>query len=200
MILMKDIIDEYHENIRKKSEPVTFPLSVEDQKLLDDLMEYVVNSVDEEKSELYNLRESVGIAAPQVNVLKQLCVIATEDEHGTYAQHAFINPKIIRHSNFLRYLPVGEGCLSVNRPIEGIVPRYEKITVRNHKADGTPYNITFEGYLAVVVQHEIDHLNGILFMDRIDKENPMVPPKNSEPIRFPDEDDFDEDDFEPINT
>ncbi|MGL5043107.1 MAG: peptide deformylase [Culicoidibacterales bacterium] len=182
MILMNDIIDEYHENIRQKSEPVDFPLSPENQAILDSLLEYVENSVDEQKAETYGLRESVGIAAPQINILKQLCVISAENEDGTTVQHQFINPKIIRHANFLTYLPAGEGCLSVNRIIEGIVPRYEKITVKNHRIDGSPYNLTFEGYLAIVVQHEIDHLNGILFMDRINPNNPMVPPPNSIPL------------------
>jgi peptide deformylase len=187
MLLYTDVIDENHKNIRKKSVPVAFPLSPDDQKIADDLLEYVINSIDDEIAAEYELRASVGIAAPQINVLKQICVVHISDEEGELIEHIFLNPKIIRHSNFLRYLPMGEGCLSIKRQVEGLVPRYEKITVRNHKPDGTPYNLTFEGYAAIVVQHEIDHLNGILFVDRIDKKNPLLPPKNSAPIVFPDE-------------
>lgn len=195
MILMKDIIDEYHENIRKPSQPVQFPLSDEDRQILHDLKEYVLNSIDDETAELYGLRPSVGIAAPQINILKQLSVVAAYDEFGEYFECELINPKIIRHSNFLRYLPQGEGCLSVNRVVSGIVPRFEKITIRNHDYDGNTYTQTFEGYAAIVIQHEIDHLHGILFMDHINPEAPLVPPANSEPIVF-DEDLFDEDELE----
>lgn len=191
MILMKDIIDEYHPNMRKKSQPVTLPINQEDAKILDDLLEYVLNSNDEEKVELYGLRPSVGIAAPQINVLKQLCVVATYDEKGVFHQIECINPKIVRHSKFLTYLPSGEGCLSVNREIPGIVPRYEKITILNHLRDGTPYKITLEGYLAIVAQHEIDHLHGILFMDHINENDPLTPPENSAPIVFPDAEQLD---------
>lgn len=184
MILMKDIIDEYHPNIRLKSAPIIFPLDAGDKVTLADLLEYVQNSIDEDLSIQYELRESVGIAAPQINIQKQLCVISAHDEDGMLHEHLFINPKIIRHSNFLTYLPHGEGCLSVNRVIEGIIPRFEKITVRNHDMDGNPYLLSFHGYIAVVVQHEIDHLNGILFLDKIDKSQPFAIPANSSPIVF----------------
>jgi len=190
MILLKDIIDEYHENIRKPSQPVNFPLSDADKQTLHDLREYVLNSVDDELAEKYDLRPSVGIAAPQINVLKQLSFIAAYDEHGDYFECELINPRIIRHSQFLRYLSQGEGCLSVNRAVPGIVPRYESVTIRNYDYDGNPYTLTYTGYPAIVVQHEIDHLHGILFMDHINKTDPLTPPNNSEPIIF-DEDVYD---------
>jgi len=191
MILLEDIIDEYHENIRKPSQPVEFPLSSENKQILHDLKEYVLNSIDEELAQTYHLRPSVGIAAPQVNILKQLSVIAAYDEHGEYFECELINPRIIRHSAFLCYLPYGEGCLSVNRAVPGIVPRYESITIRNHDYDGNPYTVSYTGYAAIVVQHEIDHLHGILFMDHINETDPFTPPANSAPIIF-DEDDAEE--------
>jgi len=191
MILLKDIIDEYHENIRKPSQPVTFPLSETDKQTLADLKEYVVNSVDDELAEQYELRPSVGIAAPQINILKQLSVIAAHDEHGEYFECELINPRIIKHTNYYTYLQQGEGCLSVNRLVPGIVPRYETITIRNHDYEGNAYTATYTGYAAIVVQHEIDHLHGILFMDRIDKKDPFTPPTNSTPVIF-DEDVYDD--------
>lgn len=191
MIKMSDIIDEFNPNIRKKSQPVTFPMSNEDKKVLADLLAYVHNSVDEEIAEKYGLRPSVGIAAPQIDVLKQLCVVSSFDENGDFFEYQFINPKIIRHSNHLSYLPTGEGCLSVNRLVEGLVPRYESVTIRNHQPDGTPYEIKLSGYAAIVAQHELDHLNGILFMDKINQEHPLLPPPNSSPLIFADEQDED---------
>jgi len=191
MILLKDIIDEYHVNIRKPSQPVQFPLSETDKKILHDLKEYVLNSIDDELAEKYDLRPSVGIAAPQINILKQLSVVAAYDEHGDFFECELINPRIIRHANFLTYLPQGEGCLSVNRVVPGIVPRYESITIRNYDYDGNAYTISLTGYLAIVIQHEIDHLHGVLFMDHINKDDPFTPPKNSAPIVF-DEDIYEE--------
>lgn len=185
MYTLNDIIDEFHPHIRSKSLPVSFPLSKTDRQILADLMEYVRNSVDETTAVTYGLRPSVGIAAPQVNIQKQLCVISTIDETGQFFEHEFINPKIIKHSRFLSYLPNGEGCLSVNRNIEGIVPRYESITVRNYDYEGNAFELSFTGYCSIVVQHEIDHLHGILFMDHINSAAPLKEPDNSAPLIFP---------------
>ena len=186
---MKDIIDEYHENIRVKSAPVQFPLSEEDKQILADMLEYVENSIDEDIAEEYDLRPSVGIAAPQLNIQKQLSVVAFYDEHEEYIEIELINPKIIRYSTQQSYLPGGEGCLSVLRDVEGIVPRPARITVRNHDYDGNAYDIPLDGYAAIVVQHEIDHLKGILFVDKINPNAPFAVPENSKPIIFPEYDD-----------
>ena len=70
------------------------------------------------------------------------------------------------------YVEEGEGCLSINRPIEGIVPRHARIKVEYYDMDGNKVNKRFREELAIVFQHELDHLNGILFYDRIDKKNP----------------------------
>ena len=89
-----------------------------------------------------------------------------------------INPKIMSHSINMIYLPEGEGCLSVNRPVPGFVPRYERIKVKAYDIDGHEIIVQLQGYGAIVVQHEIDHLNGIMFYDRINKEHPFQLPKN----------------------
>ena len=71
------------------------------------------------------------------------------------------------------YVTDGEGCLSVNRPVEGIVPRYARVTVEAYDMDGNKIRIRAREDLSVCFQHEIDHLNGILFIDHIDKKNPF---------------------------
>lgn len=185
MLLMKDIIDDKHENIRKRATAVEFPLSEDDGATMDALMEYIHNSVDDDIAEKYGLRPSVGIAAPQINIQKQMAAVSFENENGEFFEYELINPQILRHSVFLTYLPNGEGCLSVPYATEGIVTRPERITVRNHKRDGTPYELQFEGYAAIVVQHEIDHLKGILFIDKINPDNPFAIPENAKPIEFP---------------
>ena len=71
------------------------------------------------------------------------------------------------------YVEEGEGCLSVNRPVEGIVPRYARVTMEAYDIEGRKINVRAREELAICFQHELDHLNGILFTDRIDKKNPF---------------------------
>ena len=82
----------------------------------------------------------------------------------------------------MTYLNGGEGCLSVDEQIEGNVVRYARITVRAHDMDGNEVKVRFKGYPAVVLQHEIDHLNGIMFYDHINKDNPFYVPENAKII------------------
>ena len=84
-----------------------------------------------------------------------------------------INPKLISHSEELIYSSGGEGCLSVNRDVEGIVPRYARVTIEGYDIDGNKIKIRAREELAIAFQHEIDHLNGILFIDKIDPKNPF---------------------------
>ena len=84
-----------------------------------------------------------------------------------------INPKIISHSEEMVALETGEGCLSVNREVEGHVPRFARIRITGYDIDGNKISIRAREDLAVAFQHEVDHLNGILFYDRIDKNKPF---------------------------
>ena len=70
------------------------------------------------------------------------------------------------------YVEEGEGCLSVNRDIDGIVPRYARVTLEGYDIDGNKIKLRGREELAVAFQHELDHLNGILFIDKIDKNDP----------------------------
>src|SRR4051794_9876983 len=121
MIVMKDIVREGHPALRIKAEEMTFPLSTEELSLCDDLLTYLKNSHDPVISEKYNLRAGVGLAAPQVNVSKRVFALHIADTTNEPISFIAINPKIISHSVEKTYLTSGEGCLSVDRDVEGFV-------------------------------------------------------------------------------
>ena len=79
---------------------------------------------------------------------------------------------------------MGEGCLSVDREVEGFVPRYRRITVEGYNVKGEKVKLRLRDYISIVFQHEIDHLNGQLFTDRIDKNQPLAPIANAKPLEF----------------
>lgn len=171
MLRTKDILDEKDKRLRLISKEVTFPLSNEDKKNMELMEEYLVNSQIEEKAEKYNLRPGMGMAAIQIGVPKRYIVIVQEVEDG-FDSYIVINPKIISNSTEMIYVEDGEGCLSVNRECEGIVPRYARVTVEGYDVDGNKIKIRAREELAIAFQHEIDHLNGIIFVDKIDPKNP----------------------------
>src|SRR5690625_330208 len=178
MLLMEDIVRDGHPALRKKSVDVSFPLTSEEVELLNKMTSYLKNSQDEELAEKYNLRTGVGLAAPQVGVNKRLITIYFEQDDQLY-NYQLVNPKIIGHSVEQAYLTSGEGCLSVDEVIEGYVVRYHRVTVRAYDMDGNEMNLRLKGYPAIVIQHEIDHLNGIMFYDHINEANPFHAPENA---------------------
>ncbi|MBT2570331.1 peptide deformylase [Planococcus sp. ISL-110] len=179
MIRMKEIIREGHPTLRKRSEDVKFPLSEEDRKLGEDLFEYVVNSQDDELSEKYDLRPGVGIAAPQINQAKRIFALHFDDSSGENLSMIAFNPKIVSHSVEKAYLAAGEGCLSVDRAIPGYVPRYARVTVKAFNLDGEEVKLRLKGLPAIAFQHELDHLNGIMFFDHINPKNPFAEIENA---------------------
>lgn len=173
MITMDDIIRDGHPTLRKVSEEITFPVDDDLKTLADEMIEFLINSQDVEIAEKYELRPGVGIAAPQVNVPKRMFAVhipAEEDEEPF--SKIFINPRILSHSVKKTALQDGEGCLSVDEVYEGFVPRSKRITVEYYDLDGNKHKQRFKDYPAIVIQHEIDHLNGVLFYDHINKETP----------------------------
>lgn len=167
------ILDEKNKLLRKKSKEVVFPLSDEDKKRIDDALKYLEMSQIPEYSEKYNLRPGMGLAFPQMGILKRIFVICDEIEEGKFENYVLINPKIVSHSEEKIYVEEGEGCLSVNREVDGIVPRYARCKVEAYDADGNLKSYRVREDLSVAFQHELDHLNGILFVDKIDKKNPF---------------------------
>jgi len=179
MITMKDIVKEGNPSLVTQAKEVDVPITEEERQLLDDMITFLKNSQDEEIANQYNLRPGVGIAAPQLGIEKKLIAVHFEDEKGRLYSYGLVNPKIISHSVENAYLQGGEGCLSVDRSVEGYVPRHARVTIKATDMEGTPVKLRLKGYPAVVFQHEIDHTNGIMFYDRINKEHPFIVPENS---------------------
>ena len=173
MIKTKDIIDEFDKRIRLVSKDVTFPLDDKTKKDINDSLEMLRLSQIEEEAEKYKLRPGMGLSAIQLGIAKRWFVICYEVEEGKFENYVVINPKIISQSEEMIYVEEGEGCLSINRPIEGIVPRNARITVEFFDMDGNKQKLRLREELSIVFQHEYDHLNGILFYDHIDKKNPF---------------------------
>lgn len=174
------ILDEKNPILRQKSVDVTFPLDKKLRQLIDDSLTYLEMSQMEEYIEKYDLRAGMGLSFVQIGILKRIFVISEELEDGSFKRYTLINPKVISRSEELIYVGEGEGCLSVNRPVDGIVPRHARITVEAYDVDGNKFNIRVREDIAIAFQHELDHLDGILFVDRIDKKNPF---KNKEFMR-----------------
>jgi peptide deformylase len=158
--------------LRNKTQPVTFPLSDEDLSLVQRMMDYIDASYDGTLTE--GLTPGIGIAAPQVGLDKSVIYIRFNDENSKEQRFLLANPKIVSFSTSFSYLEDGEGCLSVPEKHNGLVKRRFKIIVDaiDMLNGNKQKKITAEGYTAIALQHEIDHLNGILYYDHISKENP----------------------------
>ena len=192
MFSYKDILKDEskdHLILREKSVDVVLPLSTEDKETLRAMNEYLRLGYDEEYVKRHDIRPGVGIAAPQIGVLKKMFVIMAYDEKGDFHNYIIINPKIISHSEEKTYLESGEGCLSVEASYRGYIHRHKRIkatcylyNIENDTVEST--TLSLKNYLAVIFQHEYDHLFGILFFDHIDKFNPFYIPENSKPVKF----------------
>lgn len=178
MITMKDIIREGHPTLRQVAKEVTFPLSEENIELGNNMMTFLKNSQDPEKAAELELRGGVGLAAPQLNISKRIIAVHVPSGDLEKPEPEFsavmYNPKIISHSVQDACLAEGEGCLSVDREVPGYVVRHNKITLSYFDAEGEKHKKRLKNYEAIVVQHEIDHLNGVMFYDHINAENPFA--------------------------
>jgi peptide deformylase len=117
----------------------------------------------------------VGLAGPQIGVMRRLIVVHVPENHGDDGEPetslALVNPEIVRsHGRVLGY----EGCLSIPG-WTGEVPRAETVTVKAIDLDNKPVRIKAKGWVARVLQHEIDHLDGILFLDRVEDKSTIQP-------------------------
>lgn len=131
--------------LRQKAQPIS-KITKSEQKLIDDMFETMEES------------EGVGLAAPQIAVPKRIFVAQWEGE-----RYAIINPTIEWQSD---EMVIGtEGCLSIPR-VQADINRHLKIRVRGLDRNGKTFVLEPEGWLARIFQHEIDHLDGILIIDR----------------------------------
>ncbi len=141
-----DVIHYGHPTLRKIAEPY------EKDEIDPDFIRDMLDTM--------HTKDGVGLAAPQVNVSKRL-IMCYDGEN----EYVFINPTILAHSEAENV--DDEGCLSLPG-LEASVSRYQKVIVRARDADWNKVNITARGLLSVILQHEIDHINGVLYIDRAD--------------------------------
>lgn len=136
--------------LRKKADPTAAPTAE-----IQDLVESMFDCMYREAG--------VGLAAPQVGISSRVFVIDVPDDSGERIKRAFVNPVIVERSG----TTVGEeGCLSIPG-IRADVKRAARIVVEATDENGTPFRLAAEGLLSRAVQHETDHLDGVLFVDRL---------------------------------
>ena len=180
MLKTCDILDESNKHLRAENTNMEFPLSDKEKKIIHDMLEHLYLSQIEEEAAKYELRPGMGLAGPQIGINKNFFVICHEEDEGIFKNYILINPKMISHSEELIFASGGEGCLSVNRDVQGIVPRYARVTFEGYDINGKKIKYRAREELAIAFQHEWDHLHGILFYDHIDPKNPF---KNIEKMR-----------------
>ena len=182
LIDMDDIIREGNPTLRAVAEDVTFPLSDQEIILGEKMLQFLHHSQDPVMAEKLGLRGGVGLAAPQLDISKRIIAVLVpnlEDADGNPPKEAYslqevmYNPKVVAHSVQDAALGDGEGCLSLDRNVPGYVVRHARVTVEYFTKDGEKKRIKLKGYNSIVVQHEIDHTNGIMFYDHINPNNPF---------------------------
>jgi peptide deformylase len=181
-ITMEDVIKEGSPILREISDDVALPISKEDRNTLNQMIDYVRSSQNPEEAGLRNLRASVGLSAIQLGIPKKLVYVrAINSQNIVIDEFALINPKITFKSDKTCYIEGGEGCLSVDDDkYKGNVSRHHVIKVEaiDFFTDRL-VEIEAKGFTSIVLQHEIDHLHGIMFFDRINKLDSNYVPKNA---------------------
>lgn len=178
MELFKIVTDKA--KLKEKCKEVELPLSDNDKTTLLKMINYLKISQDEELAEKYDIRPGVGLAANQIGLDKRMLAIYLENEDGSETKYGLVNPVITSYSVQECYLVNGEGCLSVKKDVPGYVYRHNKITVKAYDVlEEKEIVIKARGFLAILLQHEIDHLNGLLYTDHINKTDPFYEKPNA---------------------
>jgi peptide deformylase len=156
---------EQQHNDMSKLNILTYPDNILSQPTqpLDDIDGKVQDMIDKMALTMYDA-PGIGLAAIQVGWNKSVLIYDVSPRDEGRSLHVLINPKIITQEGEI--VSENEGCLSVPE-FRADVKRAASITVEGHDRDGNPLKIDAEGILAIVLQHEIDHLNGTLFIERI---------------------------------
>lgn len=153
-----DILQLGHPLLRQQAQPVDDILAPTFQQQAKHLLNFVLD------------KGGMGIAAPQVGISQQFFILSSHpNSRYPYAPEVppffVINPQLLAHSDTCN--KDWEGCLSLPG-IRGLVPRFDSIEVRYQSLEGNTVEKTYEGFLARVFQHEHDHLNGTVFLDRVE--------------------------------
>jgi peptide deformylase len=155
----EDIIVLPNAHLRQKSAKVHI-ITDEIIKLIDNM---TTASLDWEDSRPHEI--SAALAAVQINSLNRVVIVRSDfEDKATREFTPLLNPEIVKYEG--EVVSDYEGCLSVNK-VYGMVPRHTKIRVKALDLEGNEVRFKAEGFLARVIQHEIDHTNGILFIDHI---------------------------------
>lgn len=167
------IVSEGNPVLRQKAENV--PLS-------EIKSEKVRKVIEDMKAALASQSDGVGLAAPQIAIPLRIFIVSKRIFGDEATKDAiFINPTITKYSKEKKWME-GEGCLSV-RWVYGKVQRSTKVTIRAYDEEGRIFERGAGGLLAHIFQHEVDHLDGILFIDKakdLEEADPEVVKKNSE--------------------
>jgi peptide deformylase len=147
-----EILKYPHPILRKRSKTVT-QIDVEVKKLIDDMRETMYHA------------SGIGLAACQVGVPQRVIVLDVSPMDPQYSYFALINPEIISEEGEVDH---EEGCLSVPDCLE-TVKRKERVCVKGLSPQGMEMEMKGEGILAIAIQHEMDHLNGVLILDRVSR-------------------------------
>ncbi|HHP7245675.1 MAG TPA: peptide deformylase [Elainellaceae cyanobacterium] len=150
--------------LRQTAQPVHASSDLHIQTLIDELIATLHHS------------HGVGIAAPQVGVSMQVLIVASHPNarypHAPEMEPtAMINPRLVGHSN--QIVRDWEGCLSIPG-IRGQVPRYETVEIEYIDRQGTLQQQEISGFVARIFQHEFDHLNGLVFLDRLESVRDLI--------------------------
>ncbi|UYT09985.1 peptide deformylase [Lactococcus garvieae] len=187
MISMDDIVREGNETLRTVADEVSLPLSDEDIILGEKMMEFLRNSQNPTMAEKMQLRPGVGLAANQLDTAKKIIAVLIPndpevDENGNEVApkeayklaEIMYNAKIVSHSVQDAAIESGEGCLSVDREVPGLVIRHARVTVEYYDKNNEKHKIRLKDFPSMCVQHEIDHTNGIMFYDHINEKEPWA--------------------------
>ena len=160
---MREIITTPDPRLRQRSTKVS-QITDKTHEIIADMVRL---SLDWEKAHPYEL--SAAMAAPQMGVNQRIIIVRDDfDDKKNNTFTALINPEVIKTEG--KIIKEQEGCLSVPE-IYGMVGRPHKVKIKAQLEDGTEIRLKADGYLARTLMHEIDHLNGILFIDHIRDDN-----------------------------
>ncbi|HUY10674.1 MAG TPA: peptide deformylase [Candidatus Dormibacteraeota bacterium] len=153
MAYLREIVTDGHPTLRRVAKRVDLrelrdPLT---QQLIDDMFETMYDA------------PGIGLAAPQINISKRIFTIDLQDGNPEHGPFAVINPKFERTEGEIEWT---EGCLSVPGYV-GEVTRFESVRVSGLDRSGKKIAFDGEGLFAICLQHEIDHLNGVLYIDKV---------------------------------
>ncbi len=155
-----DIITLPHPSLRKRSERIHV-ITDETKKLIEDMRSAALDWEDSRPHEI-----AVALAAVQINRLERVVIVRADfDNKGNQEFIALINPEIVKLEGAI--VTEHEGCLSVGHQIYGAVPRYQKARVKALDESGHEIRMKVSGFVARILQHEIDHTNGICFVDHL---------------------------------